>query len=85
MIPLYGKRARAFAEAAVALQDLLGEHQDAVVAERWLREAAAGASPHAAFVAGELASSERAAAVRQRKRWPAAWKALARKRQRFWT
>jgi CHAD domain-containing protein len=82
MLAVYGKRARAFARAAAKLQDVLGEHQDAVVAQRWLREAASG--PRTAFVAGELAALERRAAARARRRWPDAWKTLARRRP-FWT
>ncbi len=38
LAPVFGKRARAFAQAAVGLQDVLGEHQDSVVAAAWLRE-----------------------------------------------
>jgi CHAD domain-containing protein len=80
--PVFGKRARAFAEAAVELQDVLGEHQDAVVAGAWLREAARSGSD--AFVAGELAAIEAQAATASRVAVPAAWKALGRKRLRFW-
>ncbi|MGA9161885.1 MAG: CYTH and CHAD domain-containing protein [Actinomycetota bacterium] len=79
---VFGKRARAFAEAAVAVQDVLGEHQDAVVAGAWLREAAAEGGD--AFVAGELAAIESQAAARAREGWPGAWKGLSRKRLRFW-
>jgi CHAD domain-containing protein len=35
-----GKRARRFAKALAGLQDVLGDHQDAVSAEAWLRSAA---------------------------------------------
>jgi CHAD domain-containing protein len=35
--PIYGRRAKRFAAAIAALQDLLGSHQDTVVAEAWLR------------------------------------------------
>ena len=80
--PVFGKRARAFAEAAVAVQDVLGEHQDAVVAGAWLRETAASGGD--AFVAGELAAIEAQAAARARAGWAPAWKALSRKRLRFW-
>ena len=80
--PVFGKRARAFAAAAVELQDVLGEHQDAVVAGAWLREIGIG---ERAFVAGELAALESQAARAGRDAWPAAWKALSRKRLRFWT
>jgi CHAD domain-containing protein len=81
--PVFGKRARAFAEAAVELQDVLGEHQDAVVAGAWLREAARSGSD--AFVAGELAAAESQAARASRGAVPSAWKALSKKRLRFWT
>ncbi|MGZ4240754.1 MAG: CHAD domain-containing protein [Actinomycetota bacterium] len=38
--PIYGKPARSYAKRLVAMQDLLGEHQDAVVAIAVLREIA---------------------------------------------
>jgi len=81
--PVFGKRAAAFANAAADLQDVLGEHQDSVVARAWLREAASsGADP---FAAGQLVALEAQAAGEARERWPAAWKALSRKRLRFWS
>ncbi len=79
--PVFGKRARSFAEAAAELQDVLGEHQDAVVAGAWLRERSMGEH---AFVAGELAAFESEASAEARGAWPRAWKALSRKRLRFW-
>ena len=36
--PAVGKRPERFAKAVAELQDVLGEHQDAVVAGQWLRE-----------------------------------------------
>jgi CHAD domain-containing protein len=81
--PVFGKGARRFARAANALQDVLGEHQDAVLAAAWLREAAE-ATPAAAFVAGELAAPEAEAVRAARAAWPKAWKTLSRKRLRFW-
>ena len=83
LAPVFGKRARAFEEAAAGLQDVLGEHQDAVVAGAWLRDAAATGAD--GFVAGQLAAIEAGAAREARVAWPAAWKALTRKRLRFWT
>jgi CHAD domain-containing protein len=80
---VFGKRARAFAESAVELQDVLGEHQDAVVAGAWLREVARSGGD--AFVAGELAAAEARAAAASREKVPAAWKDLSKKRLRFWT
>ncbi len=81
--PVFGKRARAFAAAAVSLQDVLGEHQDAVVAQAWLREAVTTGG-HQAFVAGELGMIERQAAEAARDEWRGTWKRLSRKRLRFW-
>jgi CHAD domain-containing protein len=84
-IPVLGKRARDVAAAAADLQDVLGEHRDAVVAERWLREQTRGSrSVPEAFAAGELAGLERAAAERARGRWPKAWKRLAAAEPRAW-
>jgi CHAD domain-containing protein len=81
--PVFGKPARAFARAAATLQDVLGEHQDAVVASAWLREAAGPTAQ--AFAAGQLAAIEAEAARSARAAWPSAWKTLSRKRLRFWT
>jgi CHAD domain-containing protein len=81
VVPASGKRAREFAEAVADLQDVLGEHQDSVIARAWLRESASLGDP---FVAGELAAVEAAAASDARASWPRAWKALSRKRLRFW-
>jgi CHAD domain-containing protein len=78
-----GKQAAGFADAAADLQDALGELNDAVVAEAWLREWAGGRRASAAiFAAGELAGRERAAAKASRAGWRKAWKALAAARPR---
>lgn len=82
--PVFGGRAAAFARAARDLQDVLGEHHDAVVAQGWLREAAEG-EPGSAFAAGRLAALEAEAAREAEERWPKAWKTLSRKRLRFWS
>lgn len=69
--PSLGKPARRLATAAKRLQDTLGELNDAVVAERRLRDWTAHTrSPAGAFAAGELAALERAAAAEARARWP---------------
>jgi CHAD domain-containing protein len=76
--PSLGKQTRKLAVAAAELQDVLGELNDSVVAERWLREwATASRRPIGAFAAGELATLERLAARRARSQWPAAWKRVA--------
>lgn len=83
--PLLGRQARAFARAAAALQGVLGDLNDAVVAERWLRGwAGQSRSAPAAYAAGELAGLERAAAQETRARWGRAWKQLASPTLRSW-
>jgi CHAD domain-containing protein len=79
--PIAGKLATRSAEAAAALQDVLGDHQDSVTAQQWLREA--GRGPRA-FVAGELTALERETAAYDRASWHDAWKKLGRKRLRRW-
>ena len=66
---------RAYVKAAKTLQDVLGEHQDAVVAAERLR-ALAGRLPVAAVAAGRLIERERERAGRGRDEWEAAWKRL---------
>jgi CHAD domain-containing protein len=81
--PVLGKRAGAFARAAADLQQVLGELNDAVVAEGWLRRWAFGRrSPGAVFAAGELAALERGTADEARGSWQRAWKALVAARPR---
>jgi CHAD domain-containing protein len=79
--PIAGKVAARSAEAAAALQDVLGDHQDSVTAQQWLREA--GKGPRA-FVAGELTALERETAAHDRAAWHNVWKKLDRKRLRRW-
>ena len=72
-----GKQADRFLAHAKTLQGLLGEHQDAVVAERRLRElAVTDSSTAAAFVAGRIAERQRGRRRRVAKRLPKAWKRL---------
>jgi len=79
--PIAGKIAGRCADAAAALQDVLGDHQDSVTAQQWLREA--GRGPRA-FVAGELTALERETAAQDRAAWHNVWKKLDRKRLRRW-
>src|SRR5205823_10728565 len=57
--PVYGKRSTKLVERLVALQDLLGEHQDAQVAVERLRslvaEVGSSLSPQAVFAMGSIA------------------------------
>jgi CHAD domain-containing protein len=84
LAPVFGKRASRFASAAEALQEVLGEHQDAVVAMSWLADRGMEVDDHAvAFAAGRLAELEAASRARARAEWPTAWSKLQR-RKRFW-
>ncbi|HEY3121919.1 MAG TPA: CHAD domain-containing protein, partial [Vicinamibacteria bacterium] len=80
--PVAGPDAAAFGKAAAKLQTVLGEHQDSVTAQAWLR--AAKVSGRRAFVAGELIALERIAAEKSRTEWPQVWVALERKKLRDW-
>jgi CHAD domain-containing protein len=80
--PVAGSAADAFAKAAAKLQTILGEHQDSVTAQAWLRSARI--SGRRAFVAGELIAMEHIAAEDARSRWPKVWKAMDRKSLRSW-
>jgi CHAD domain-containing protein len=72
--PDLGKRGRRFVEAAKLLQDVLGEHQDATVAEARVRVWAADGAGGVA--ATRLIERERERKAAARAAWPAAWKAL---------
>lgn len=67
----------AYVKAAKVLQDVLGEHQDAVVAGERLRSLAARL-PDAAVAAGRLLERERERAAQGRNEWEAAWRRLAK-------
>ncbi|HXM58582.1 MAG TPA: CYTH and CHAD domain-containing protein [Candidatus Dormibacteraeota bacterium] len=81
--PALGSDAARYAKLAAALQDVLGEHQDSVTMQAWLRAAAAGGWRRA-FVAGELHAMEAVRAAAARARWPKAWRRLKRPSARKW-
>jgi CHAD domain-containing protein len=80
------EKAGPLAKRLADVQDVLGELQDAVVAdERLTMLVRRGRLPgEAAFVAGKLACLEDEARSEARDRWPAAWKAARAKRLRNW-
>jgi CHAD domain-containing protein len=80
--PVAGAEAAAFAKAAAKLQTILGEHQDSVTAQDWLRSPRV--TGRRAFVAGELIALERIAAAEARTAWPGVWTSLERKKLRDW-
>jgi len=83
--PAFGKSARQFAKSVTDVQDVLGEHQDSVVAAAWLRaNALTLGDARAIYVAGELGAMERAAAETSRAEWPKVWKQASAKHLRDW-
>ncbi len=84
VVPVVGRPATRFAAAAEAVQEILGEQHDAVIAQAWLRDAAGAAGSGAGLAAGQLIAAERAVADRARSQWHAAWERLDRKKLRAW-
>ena len=90
------KRARYAAEAAGAskrfvnrakdLQDVLGEYQDAVVAEEHIRDLVSRVrgTGRTALAAGRLIERQRGRRVEARRAWPKAWKRLERAGDAEW-
>jgi CHAD domain-containing protein len=70
--PELGATGRRFVARAKALQDVLGEHQDAVVAEERVRALADS------LAAGRLVERQRARRRQARERFPKAWRKLDR-------
>jgi len=80
-----GRKARHFVDSAKNVQDVLGEHQDAVVADERIRELALSQSnPQLALVAGRLVERQRARMLRSRAKAPKALKKLRRAGRKAW-
>src|SRR5215475_9772429 len=78
------KQSRRFLAAARALQDLLGEHQDATVAKQRLRAATVvDARTAAAFLAGRIAERQDRRIASVHAHLPAAWKRLRKRGARL--
>jgi len=92
--PAVGKEAKRFAAAVEGVQEVLGDHQDTVVAEERLRAhlarltsastASDSRGPHVAFALGALVGDERAERAALRRDWPAAWERAAAPRRWHW-
>lgn len=78
-----GGPARRLAQAVAEVQGVLGDLNDATVAEAWLRQAASR-SAALALVAGQLIAWERADGAEALARWPDAWEEASRKKLRGW-
>lgn len=79
-------QAKALAKAVAGLQTVLGDHQDAVQAEAWLRENALAASSGVrdGFVVGQLVAAQRQESAAARAAWPTVWERADRGRLRSW-
>ncbi|HVU73982.1 MAG TPA: CHAD domain-containing protein [Mycobacteriales bacterium] len=77
VVPALGARAGATAKAAAAIQEVLGDHQDAATAAALVLDIAAAHAHDGDFCVtlGRLAERERAAVRRSRERMPAVWAA----------
>lgn len=75
--PVLGAPAKRYAQAAEAVQEVLGEHQDAAVAADAVRRLATDAPPATAFGLGLLASYERASAATAREEFAPVWQRVS--------
>lgn len=83
-VPVFGKDARRFASAMTEIQDVLGEHHDAIVAGTWLAKTAHEVSPGEAYALGRLGEIEYQASLDARREFRHVWKRARRKRLRRW-
>lgn len=83
-VPVIGKPARDLAKALGGVQDVLGDHNDAVVATARLRALAARAPRDEVLVAGQLIAIQAEETGVLREEWNAAWKQVAHKRLTSW-
>jgi CHAD domain-containing protein len=83
--PVAGKRARRFVKAAKRFQDVVGAHQDAVVAAGKIHGVVDRTkSMESAFVAGRLVERTTALRRKARRELPRAWKRLERQGRKAW-
>jgi CHAD domain-containing protein len=83
--PIVGKRARRFVEAAKRFQDVVGSHQDAVVAADRIRGVVDRTkSMECVFAAGRLVERTTARRRKARRALPRAWKRLERQGRKAW-
>ena len=81
-----GKPARRFVRDAKLFQDVIGEHQDAVVAEERIRGLLGEAGgPRAHFAAGQIVERERERRRAARAAFPKAWARLEKSGKRAWS
>jgi CHAD domain-containing protein len=81
---VYGRRAQKLAKRVADLQDVLGDHQDAVVAQIWLRRARPDCDTDERAAIKLLCEREACAAACARYEFPDAWRAVRRRRPATW-
>jgi CHAD domain-containing protein len=81
--PLIGSAATRFAAAVADLQTVLGDHQDTVMAEHWLRDESA-TTPPGRVLTNQLIAQEQSCRSQLRAQWPAAWRKASAKKLRSW-
>jgi CHAD domain-containing protein len=81
--PIAGRRAERFIEMAKTLQDVLGEHQDAVIAESYARRAR-GRSPGGRLLARWLGARQHDRREEARTDFARQWPRLKRRGRRAW-
>jgi CHAD domain-containing protein len=83
--PVVGKPARRFVASAKKFQDVVGAHQDAVVAAERIRSVLERSkSTETAFVAGQLVERTRERRRVARRKLPRAWERLERRGRKSW-
>lgn len=73
-----------FVRHAKKLQDVLGEHQDAIVAEARLRELVSGDAEGESLAAGRLVERQHGRRAAARRQFPRVWKKLERSGKQAW-
>lgn len=82
--PVVGKAARRTARSAKAVQSILGDQHDAVMATRWLVDRARVSTPAGAFAAGRLLEARQADRGRLGQDWVPVWEALNKASRTRW-
>jgi CHAD domain-containing protein len=80
-----GRKATKFIAAAKKAQDVLGEHQDAHVAEQAMRDLSEVAEPRAAAAAQLVIARQQVRKANRRTEFPAAWRTLKRRGRAAWS
>jgi CHAD domain-containing protein len=81
--PLLGQTVSHFATAVADLQTVLGDHQDTVLAEEWLREAVME-YPGRNDTVDRLIVLEQSDRAARRAEWPSAWRKASAKKLHTW-